>query len=73
MRPDIMLVAVFRAAGFLDRHFHSLQNLFALNPLIACYRIGNNQQFRPGVNVTGYHKCFTHVLFLPLALQASRP
>ena len=47
--PDIVLVAVFRAARPLDRLLHGLQNLLALDTLLAGHGIGHLQEFRAGL------------------------
>ncbi len=63
MGTDIVLVAILGATGFLDGHFHGFQYLFTLNTFIARDGVGDGQQFRPGVNVAGFHQGFTHDAF----------
>ena len=42
---DVVLVAVFRAAGLLDGLFHRLQHFVAVDALIAGDRVGDLQKF----------------------------
>ena len=46
---DVVLMAVFGAAGLLDRLLHGLQHLVAVDALLARDRVGDLQQFEAGV------------------------
>jgi hypothetical protein len=52
---NIVFLAVFGAAGLLDRLLHRLQYFVAVDALVAGDRIGDLQQFGPGVGDAGLH------------------
>src|SRR5262249_49391354 len=55
LRANIVFLAVFGAAGFLDRLLHCLQDFVAVDSLIASDSIGDLQQFRARIGDGGVH------------------
>ena len=52
---DVVFLAVFGAAGLLDRLLHRLQDFVAVDALVARDGIGDLQQFRAGVGDGAFH------------------
>ncbi len=55
LRADIVFLAVFGAAGFLYCLLHRLQNLVAIDALVASDGIGDLKEFRAGVGGGAFH------------------
>ena len=53
---DVVFLAVFRAAGLLDRLLHRLQHLVAVDALVARDGVGDLQQFGAGVGDGAFHR-----------------
>ena len=58
VRADVVIVAILRATGFLDRLFHRLEHFVAVDALVARHRIRDLQQFGTGVNGAGFRSAF---------------
>ena len=52
VNADVMLRAVFRASGFLDRLLHRLEHFLAIDALFARHRIGDGQHLYPAWSCT---------------------
>ena len=52
---DVVFLAVFGAARLLDRLFHRLQHLVAIDALVAGDGVGDLQQFGAGVGDSAFH------------------
>ena len=63
---DVLLVAVFGAAGLLDRLFHRLDDLFAVDRLFARDGVGDEEQFGSGNG--GVHGVFLRSEFFLVGL-----
>ena len=53
---DVVFLAVFRAAGLLDRLLHRLKDLVLVDALVARDRVGDLQQFGAGVGEGAFHR-----------------
>ena len=52
---DVVFLAVFGAAGLLDRLLHRLKHFVAVDPLVAGDGLGDLQQFRAGIGSSAFH------------------
>ena len=53
---DVVFLAIFGAAGFLDRLLHRLKDLVLVDALVARHGIGDLQQFGPSVSEGAFHR-----------------
>ncbi len=52
---DVVFLAVFRASGLLDRLLHRLQDLIAIDPLVARDNVGDLKEFGLGIRGKVFH------------------
>ena len=52
---DVVFLAVFRAAGLLDRLLHRLQDFVAVDALVARDGVGDLQELGAGVGGSVFH------------------
>jgi hypothetical protein len=55
LRPNIIFLTVFRAAGLLDRLLHRLEHLVAIDALVAGDAVRDLKEFGPGIGCEVFH------------------